>query len=442
LTIPAIAIAGSSQTLLPENGTEESRHSETIEDGCSMFGPSSGSQADLAAQPSSHLLIGIVPSRHADLEQTIAGYERSKTPLVAFDGKQFLPAGFTDDPGLYYFVPAMGRIFHTSLDASISLFYLSILAFAFVFGAWGFTLILSGWPSRMIGIGWLLIVAILVYKIGDLYLFEFALPAVLVPWSLWWVCGQPNRSVAGSGLFLFASGSLVATAQFLRLSAGPPAIAFTVILLLFRLHASPKWRLAGLSLLLAGFLLPCAYFGHLASQRDQFLVNRSAEFAMDSSRHHFWHSAYMGLGFLRNDYVQGSCDDFNKEKVRTISPTAGYLSRDYDRILEREALATVRQHPLFALFTFASKLGIVATIVIVFANFGLLLIKRRSRALQITLWAPLLVSAIPLLIVLPLKLYFVGVIAYSTMLGILAALRLAPWVDSMQAGAHHDLRHA
>jgi hypothetical protein len=371
-----------------------------------------------------------MPSRRADLEQTIAGYERSKTPLVAFDGTQFVPAGFTDDPGLYYFVPAMGRILHANLDESISIFYLSILGIAFAIGAVGFTLILSGWPSRIIGISWLLIVAIVVYKIGDLYLVEFALPAVLVPWSLWWVCGKPRKSRVGFGLFAFISGFLVASSQFLRLSAGPPAIAFMAVLFTLCLRANRKWKLAVFSLLLAGFMLPRAYFDHVASQRDQFLANRSSDFSIGTSRYHFWHSAYMGLGFLRNPYVQGSCDDFNKEKVRSISPDAAYLSADFDRILKQETLAIVRHHPLFAIFTVVAKLGIVFTVVLVFANVGLLLIKRLPPPLQFALYAPLLVSTIPLLIVVPLKLYFVGVIAYSTMLGIVVALRLMTWVDA------------
>jgi hypothetical protein len=439
LTVPARAVAGSTQTLPPENETAKSSFSTTVQSGCSMFDLPLSSEEASGSNASSHLRIGFVPSRRADLEQTIAGYERSKTPFVAFDGKQFVPAGFADDPGLYYFVPAMCRILHTNLDESIFIFYLSILGIAFAIGAVGFTLILSGWPSRIIGIGWLLIVAVLVYKIGDLYLVEFALPAILVPWGLWWVCGRPNKFRVGFGLFLFFSGFLVAIAQLLRLSAGPPAIAFMLILLILCLRASRKWKLVGLSLLVAGFLLPRVYFDHLASQRDQFLANRPSEFQFGSSRHAFWHFAYMGLGFLHNAYVQGSCDDFNKEKVRSISPDAAYLSVDYDRILKQETLAVVRHHPMFAMFTLAAKLGIVLTSILVFANIGLLFIKRLPTSLQIALWTPLLVSTIPLLIIVPLKLYFVGVIAYSTMLGIVAALRLMTRVGSPPPEANHYL---
>jgi len=440
LTVPARAAAGSTQTVPPE--TAKSSSSATPQGGCSMFDLSPSSAEAPGFNTSSHLRIGFVPSRRTDLEQAIAGYERSKTPFVAFDGKQFVPAGFADDPGLYYFVPAMSRILHTNLDESIFIFYLSILGIAFAIGAVGFTLILSGWPSRIIGIGWLLIVTVLVYKIGDLYLVEFALPVVLVPWGLWWVCGKPNKSRVGLGLFLFISGFLVATAQLLRLSAGPPAIAFLLILVILCLRASRKWKLVGLCILLAGFLFPRVYFDHLASQRDQFLANRPGELHFGSSRYVFWHFAYMGLGFLRNAYVQGSCDDFSKEKVRSISSDAAYLSANYDRILKRETLAVVRYHPMFAMFTIAAKLGIVLTTILVFANVGLLFIKRRPPSLQIALWTPLLVSTIPLLIVVPLKLYFVGVIAYSTMLGIVATLRLTTWVGSPPPEANHCLAGA
>jgi hypothetical protein len=395
-----------------------------------MFEPTLSSEQDYGSDPTSPVRIGIAPSRRADLIETIAGYERSKTPLVAFDGKQFIPAGFSDDPGLYYIVPVLGRILHTNLGESITIFYLSLLGIAFAISALGFVMILSGWLNRIIAIGWLLVVAIVVFAIGDLYLVEFALPAVLVPWSLWWVYSGSRKSRVGFGLFLFTAGFLMAGAQLLRLTAGPPAIVFMATLLLLCLRASPKRKLAAFAILLAGFLIPRAYFDHLVSQRDQFLTIQSSSVPAGFSRHHFWHSAYMGLGFLRNAYVQGSCDDFNKDKVRSISPSAAYLSADYDHVLKQETLAIVRRHPMLVLFSVGAKMGIILTVVLVFGNVGLLFIRRRAVLLQVALWAPLLVSMIPLLIVVPLKLYFVGVIAYSTMLGILGAFPLKAGVGS------------
>jgi hypothetical protein len=375
-------------------------------------------------------LVGIVPSRRADLEQTVAGYQLSRIPLVAFDGERFVQAGFSDDPGLYYFVPALARLLHKNLDESITVFYLSILGLSYALGSIGFILVLSGWPSRVLAAVWFLIVAFLVYKIGDLYLVEFALPAVLVPWSLWWVCGSAKKYRVGFVAFLFAAGALIATAQFIRLTAGPPSIAFIVILLLLCLRTNRIWKILALSVLLAGFLLARAYFDHVLIQRDGFLASQSRGFQIGSSRHTFWHFAYMGLGFLRNDYVQGSCDDFNKEIVRSIAPAAAYLSPEYDRILRQETLSIVRHHPMLAILTVAAKFGIVVAVGLVFANVGLLFIRRRPRPLQVALWAALVFSAVPVLIVVPLKLYLVGVISYSTMFGIIATMRLTACADA------------
>ncbi len=397
--------------------------------GCNIFGSPGSAPANDSSQLGSALLVGIVPSRQADLEQTVAGYKLSKIPLVAFDGERFVPAGFTDDPGLYYFVPAVGRILHQNLRNSITIFYLSILTVACAVGVIGFTLILSGWPSRIIGIGWLLIVASLVYRIGDVYLVEFALPTVLVPWCLWGVFAAARKSKLGFHALLFAAGTLIAVAEFIRLTSGVPALAFVVTLLAFSLPMNRTRKICGVAVLFSGFLLPLAYFDHLASQRDTFLASHSPSFQNGLSRHHFWHSAYMGLGFLRNGYVQGSCDDFNKEIVRSVDPTAVYLSPQYDDILRRETLTIATHHPVLTLFTVAAKLGIVAAVILVFANVGLWLVKRLRWPLQAALWAPVVLSSMPLLIVVPLKLYLVGVIAYSTMFGIVAALRLTHCVD-------------
>jgi hypothetical protein len=387
---------------------------------CSMFGPTRGSGDSTEVKTVSALSVGIMPSRYRDLQQTLAGYELSRTPLVAFNGQQFIPAGVTDDPGLYYVVPIVVRTLHTSLDQSITVFYLSILVLAFAIGTVGFALILPRWLDRIVALTWLLFLTILVYKIGDLYVIDFAVPVGLVPWVLWWMPRGRSFGVAFS-VSVFVIGLTAACAQFIRLTAGPPVLAFTVILVLLYLEAAPKKKIVILAILLAGVLLPWVYFDHLISERDAFLGNHSLGYERGSRRHHFWHSAYFGLGFLRNSYVQGSCDDTSKNTVRSIDPAAAYLSSKYDLVLRRETLSIARQHPMFVFFTIASKLGIVALVVLIFANVGLLAASLRPAAWQLTLafWTALVLSAAAAVVAIPLKPYLVGVMSFSTLYGIL-----------------------
>jgi hypothetical protein len=424
--VPTRAAADILQANISEQHPPETNSAALAAVGCSMFDTPAVSLRNPTSKPSPVLPVGIMRSRYEDLEQTLAGYSLSKTPLVAFDGKHFVPAGFSDDPGLYFFLPAIGRVLQKSLDQSITIFYLSILGLAYVLGSVGFVLILAGWPNRIVAIVWLLFLTALVYKIGDLYIVEFALPVSLVPWILWWA-GRAGKMSLAFNVFLFVVGALIASAEFIRLTSGPPVLAFTVILLMFYVPLNRKSKIMSLSVLLVGFVLPRTYFGYLTSRRDAFIRSHSPGLQMTLHRNVFWHSAYMGLGFLRNSYVQGSCDDFNKEKVRSVNSDAAYLSPEYDAILKAETLAVVRQHPMFVIFTVAAKLGIVISVVLVFANVGFFVARRRQKFwhLQLAFWVAIALSAAPLAVVVPLKLYLVGLMSFSTVYGIIATFPLS-----------------
>ncbi len=389
-----------------------------------MFDPPANSGQKNDVTDSRRIGVSIMPSRYSDLEQTVAGYQRSNTPLVGFDGNRFVIAGYSDDPGLYYFVPAIGRALGTNLNQSIAIFYWSILVVAYAGGLTGLLLIFEGWVERLVATGWLFVVAMLVYKIGDVYVVEFALPALVVPWTLWGILNR-WKSWTGFLLFVFVVGSLISAAQFTRLSAGPPAIAFAATLLIFCLRVERAKRIVAVTVLIAASLLGNVCFHRIVSRRDTFLAAHDQGFQVGTTRHHFWHSAYMGLGFLSNGYVQGSCDDFNKKVVRSIDPAATYLGAEYDQILRRITLSIIQQHPLFVVFNIAAKLGIVILVVITFANVGLLFARvSLSWRLQLPFWVALAVAAVPLVIVVPLKLYLVSAVSYSTLLGIVAACSL------------------
>src|SRR5207248_5478248 len=84
--------------------------------------------------------VRIMPSRYQGLSETLEGVRRTGVPLVAYDGKRYKPAGFTDDPGIYYFIPALSRNLHTPLPRAISTFYLAGLIIAWVLGGAGLLL--------------------------------------------------------------------------------------------------------------------------------------------------------------------------------------------------------------------------------------------------------------------------------------------------------------
>jgi hypothetical protein len=75
--------------------------------------------------------------------------------------------------------------------------------------------------------------------------------------------------------------------------------------------------------------------------------------------HPFWHSAYLGLGYLPNDEGIRYRDDIALAHAREETPGVQYLSTDYDRTLRKLTLEAVRDEPLFVADTVAQKLVVV-----------------------------------------------------------------------------------
>jgi hypothetical protein len=75
--------------------------------------------------------------------------------------------------------------------------------------------------------------------------------------------------------------------------------------------------------------------------------------------HPFWHSAYIGLGYLPNDEGIRYRDDIALAHAREETPGVQYLSSEYDHTLRTLTLRFVRDEPLFVAGTVAQKLIVV-----------------------------------------------------------------------------------
>ena len=359
----------------------------------------------------------IMSSRYRDLNEAIKGKALSGHYLVAFDGNRFRPAGYSDDPGIYLFIPWLANHMHMTLEAVVTTFFLSSLGLGMFVGCLGSWLSLKSRLGKYLSIAGVLLLGLIAYRIGDLYLFEFAVPVALVPWTLRFV--SPSIK---SGLLTYACivGLITGVAGVIRTSAALPMLLFLIVFLFFN-GVQIKWRLAAASLLLCGFLLPKLYIYDLSLRRDSFLARTSMGQPVETTRHVFWHFAYVGLGFLSNPYVPGGiCDEVGKARVQAIDPNAAYLSAAYDRVLRRETLTTVRQHPTIVLFTLFAKLGIIASLFIIFANIGLVaaFVYRKPAPVDLAFWVALAICIGPLLIMAPLPLYSVGLISWAAIYGI------------------------
>ncbi len=398
------------------------------------------------------LPVSLMYSRYRDLQRVSKGYDRSGLPMVAFDGESFLPAGPSDDIGLYYLVPWISRTFHLSIDRTITTILLSALCLGFLVGSVGFMFTLKTKGGKAAAVTALLALTALAYWVGDVYVVEFASFAALVPWILYFV--RDNSSNGKIQVpFLLVLGLVLGICCLVRFGSAPAVLIVAVGLLLFELSASFSRKTALVGILLLGFVLPQLYLGRLTHRAEVFLSDHAPGYQAGDSRHVFWHFAYLGLGFLSNPYVPGGiCDEIAKDKVEATTPGTHYCSVEYNAILRHDVLSVIKEHPSIALFNIFAKLGIVMGMIVAFANVGLVaaFLYPKPRALELALWAAMAASAGPLIIMAPLPMYSLGVITMSVLYGIVSldhalAMRkveppkqdsptkyndsIAPWVD-------------
>lgn len=364
--------------------------------------------------------ISVMPYRHLALRYAVAGFLRSRVPLVAFDGTKYLQAGFSDDPGIYYFIPRLAIWSGLPLESAIDLFFGGILAVSFLAGIIGFLITLDRWPLKLWSVFALGMLLWFAYRKGDVYVALSAPAVAIVPWFLYLL--RKNAAGAGTAAFLFGVGLLAGFANQVRSYAATGLVIFIVILVAFEWKSSHARKLILLVTLAAGMLLPAAYFRHLIAQRDAYLVAVQPGYTSTVDQHPIWHTVYTGLGFTKNPYVAGYRDEVAAEAVYAISPSTPYLSPEYERILREESLRIARQHPLFIVVTLVAKLRIVLFLLLSWCNAGLLAAAfyPKGWAMESAFWGASVFSSLFGIVAIPQVQYLLGFMAFAALYGIVS----------------------
>ena len=365
-----------------------------------------------------------MPYRHLELRYALAGYLRSKIPLVAFDGTKYFKAGYGDDPGMYYFVPRLAALLNLPLERAIDIFFGTILIVSFGSGAVGLMLVVRTWPLRLwalFGLGLLLWFS---FRKGDIYT-ALSVPTVaIVPWLLF-LRRKHSRSPM-IGVFLFGAGLCAGLANQIRGQAATGVVIFAAILVAFELKRGWGPKLALLAALAAGLIMSAGYFDLLLARRDAFLAGSQPGYTQTVDRHSIWHTLYIGLGYVKdNPYVPGYRDEVALQAVYSISPSTIPLSPEYENILRNETLHIAREHPLFIVETLAAKLRIIVFLLICWANLGLLAaaLYPKGWAMESAFWAALGFNSLFGLIAIPQIQYLLGFMALAMIYGIVSLNR-------------------
>lgn len=342
----------------------------------------------------------IMDSRLDYLQHAVDGYTASHILLVATDGKTFQPAGFTDDLGIYLFVPLIKSLLHINLELAIQIFFAGILMFTLIVGFIGCFLYYKNKYSRIIALAYTLILTILAYEISDVYI-AYLVPLSLLPLFLYFY--KRNKTDKYFILFLIFSGILIGFFNLIRGNSGTALLIFIILNIVFCYQKKYQEKLYLISSIILGIILVNIFLQYSFSLRNNYLQTNNPNFDVGSATnaHPFWHQIYIGFGFLTNPYNIVYSDEISFNKAKSINPNVVLCSAEYEKILKKETLLFIFKHPVFTINTFFAKIGVLLFYALIFFNIGFYFIIKQKGAINISFLAAILFTSIFSILVIP-----------------------------------------
>lgn len=364
-------------------------------------------------------IIRVMDCRYDFLEQTMLGYDKTGVPLIAANNGNLYPAGNTDDLGIYYYIPKICKFFSIPLDKGINLFFSSIIIFSSLLAIIGLLLLFKKPFSRGIGIIGIILISCVQFLVGDLYIVMSSIPVAVVPIFLYLLRSGKRNFIFG---FLFIAGLIISFSNFIRGNSGYAIALFIVMAIVLFKNISLRLKITYISILIVGVIIMSFFNYTLIKNRDDYMKINNIE-NTSIGKHVLWHSIYIGLGYLNNDYGIKYLDEYAMEKVKSIDPNVEYCSNEYEKILKQEVFSFVINHKYFTFETLSAKFGVVLAFIILFANIGLIIAIKNYRQRNF-MYSPfgiaLLFNSAYGLLVAPKIFYLLGLIAFSALFGIIS----------------------
>ena len=361
----------------------------------------------------------IMPSRYQQLVDAVQGYQQTGVPLIATHGTRLYPAGFADDSGIYYFIPKLVSWFGLTVERAIDVFFVGTAVFAIIVGLSGLFLLYQQRNQRLVALFVLLAASFIAFHNGDVYIISFFTAIAILPWVL--LAFRVYENSASPYLILPASSFFIVLSNTIRNHSGTGILVFMVILWFF-MKTRLKHKATILLLMVIAALLPHLFFSHIISVRNEFLKQQDSAIETSDGQHPFWHSVYIGLGFIDNPYVDTYLDEVAIEKVKSIDPSARFLSPEYSNILRHETFRIIREHPKFFVVNIAAKAGVVTLYFILFVNVGLFAayFYRKPLSIDLAFWSGIFMNSLFGFAVVPYTNYLLGFIAFASLYGIVS----------------------
>lgn len=372
--------------------------------------------------------------RYTWLNEASAGWEVSGVPLVGEVAGKPVPVPCGDDTGLYYFVPLLARTTKRSIDSSLDCFLLGTLfvsAFIGLAGLWVGTL--KAWQRALATLA----VAFATYgafKFGDVYIMQAAVVLAIIPWAIHLL--RNSRDSKMRDVFLVASGVFLGLAHWIRAHAGTAVILFLLVIILTASLKAYR-KVALIAMLALGFAIPILYSKFILYERDTYLNNLVPGYQPQTSHHLFWHTVYVGLGFLNNPYVAGWRDVVGADAIAVVAPRVIYASPEYDSLVKELVVHIFHKDPRFIMYTYSAKLGVVFMMLLLAANVGIVasIVYPKGLVLESAFWVAIAFGMLPGLIGIPVPQYVIGMITLAILYNYVSVCYA---IDKLSSGARKE----
>ena len=374
--------------------------------------------------------LSIMGDRYLELMEADEGLRRTHVPFVALRGGELMAAGCADTPGMYYMIPALAATTGLRLSNAIDLFFAMIICLGAMAGIGGFFVLFNLRVSSYAAVLSILLLTCLALRIGDVYLVMAAASMAVIPWTL--VVVQRVKTPTILCMFGIAVGVVIGLANVVRDQAATPLMFFVIIVLLMLPRLPLPVRIWSSALVVLGLATPILAANQALRYRDAYLHSVDHSYSPPSHHHVFWHTAYLGLGFIQNEVVPGYRDEVAIEAVRKVAPDVVYASAAYDAYLRPLVLDVVLHHRRLVAINVIAKVCVVFLWLLLFANVGLVLsiLYPKPVALELAFWVAMLCASVPGLIAVPTRSYLLGFCCIAGLYGIVSintALEAVDW---------------
>lgn len=375
----------------------------------------------------------ISTARWSCLEGTLAAWQKTGLAFLLDykDGIFPLENGCADEFGLYYFVPLVAKTFSISLESALWWWDCGLVSVGVIISLSGFWLLIQTNIEKVIACVGVLAVAGVSWIIGDVYIAPF-FAASLLPWLFVCLQREWHKRLL---VYCALSGFMAAFSNSIRMYSGFALLLGVITALILFFKTIKKIRLPA-GCLMIGFLGYFLWFSSLIDVRNSYLDEEKISRGVYEQQHLFWHSTYLGFGFLTNPYGVYYGDSCAVEHAQKIDPAIVYPSTKYNELLRKMTFQFCCEHPHFVMRTLFAKAGVLLYYLLICANIGLLLafFYRKPWYVDSSYGVILAFSALPSLLTIPIAPYLTGFFTMATFYGIHSIV----W--ALQQGLLKDMR--